>query len=183
MNPSHQIKPTEAAHTLADSQRRRNGQALVEFCFVLLGLLILVFGLVDFGRLFSTQQVMVNLTREGANLASRGTSLPDTVNAMALSATPLNIDRDGYVIVTTVQRDTNGRLTITGQQTRGGRSFSSRIGSLQQPNNVNISNAQVPQPNQTVAIAEVFYVYQAATPVGRLAGVVMPTSLYDVAYF
>jgi Flp pilus assembly protein TadG len=155
----------------------------VEFAIFLVGLLVLVFGLVDFARLFSTQQVLINLSREGANLASRGTELVDAVNAMAASATPLNIDRDGYVIITVVQRDSGNRLTIVAQQARGGRSFNSRVGSILNPTAVNMPSSEIPQRNQTATIAEVFYVFRSATPVGRLTGIVMPTSLYDIAYF
>src|SRR5689334_6984144 len=60
--------------------RQCSGQALVEFALISLVLITLLFGLIDFGRAILVRQVMVNLSREGANLASRGTSFPDTLN-------------------------------------------------------------------------------------------------------
>ena len=39
------------------------------------------------------------------------------------------------------------------------------------------------QPGKTVYITEVFYSYQPITPIGSLLGIVMPSTLYEVAYF
>lgn len=41
-----------------------------------------------------------------------------------------------------------------------------------------------PQLNQTVYVTEVFYTYKSITPVGKfLVGIVLPSQLYDVAYY
>ena len=52
--------------------RCRSGQALVEFLFVVVILMVMLFGMIDFCRAISTWQVMVNVSREGSNLAARG---------------------------------------------------------------------------------------------------------------
>ena len=42
----------------------------------------------------------------------------------------------------------------------------------------------VPQLNQTVYVTEVFYKYKPITPIGNLlTGTVLPSQLYDVAYY
>ena len=46
----------------------QKGAALVEFAFILIPLLILTFGLIEFGFLMYNQQVLTNATREGARL-------------------------------------------------------------------------------------------------------------------
>lgn len=50
--------------------RQEAGQTLVEFSLVLPILLILIFGLVDFGRAFYTWLVVTNAAREGARTAA-----------------------------------------------------------------------------------------------------------------
>ena len=159
-----------------------SGQALVEFALISVLLLSLLFGLIDFGRAILVRQVMVNLSREGANLASRGTSFADTLNALVASAHPLVIDQKGFLILTTVSRDNDGNLTITAQQSRGGTSVSSKVGQIG-GGGVTLPNNSVPAPNQTLTVSEVFYTYEAWTPIGKLVGSSMPTTLYDAAYF
>ncbi len=46
-----------------------SGQALVEFAFVLIMMLALILGLIDFARLFLQYQVMTDAAREGARKA------------------------------------------------------------------------------------------------------------------
>ena len=46
------------------------GQSLVEFTLILPVFLILLFGLVDFGRAFYTWQIVTNASREGARAAA-----------------------------------------------------------------------------------------------------------------
>ncbi|HEX3031513.1 MAG TPA: TadE/TadG family type IV pilus assembly protein [Bacillota bacterium] len=58
------------------------GQALVEMALVAPILLLLVFGIVEFGRIFNTYLVVTNAAREGARAAVVGavdTSIRDTV--------------------------------------------------------------------------------------------------------
>ena len=45
------------------------GQALVEFAFVLMMMIVLILGLVDFARVFLQYQVMTDTAREGARRA------------------------------------------------------------------------------------------------------------------
>jgi Flp pilus assembly protein TadG len=46
----------------------QKGAAMVEFALILIPLLILTFGLIEFGLLMYNQQVLTNATREGARL-------------------------------------------------------------------------------------------------------------------
>ncbi len=56
--------------------RGRDGQALAEFVLVIPILLLLVFGIVEFGLAFRTHQIVTNTAREGARIAV----LPGTMN-------------------------------------------------------------------------------------------------------
>jgi len=46
--------------------RREDGAALVEFALILPLLVLLIFGVIEFGLLFYNQQVITNASREGA---------------------------------------------------------------------------------------------------------------------
>lgn len=175
-------QPLKQKNELQFRNRGCSGQALVEFALVSLLLVALLFGLIDFGRAIMVRQVMVNLTREGSNLASRNTTLTDTLNALAVSANPLAIDQKGLIILTSVSRDATGKLSITAQQSRGGISASSKVGTTASTS-VNLPTASLPATNQTLYVTEVFYQYSPVTPVGKLINGNVPAVLYDAAFF
>jgi len=104
-----------------------SGQAAVEFAMIASVMLLLLFALIDFGRVLNCLQLMVGLSRQGSNLASRGTSLPNSAAAVVVGDGPLDITHNGEVIITSVTNTNNINL-ITGQASQGGISRSSRIG-------------------------------------------------------
>jgi Flp pilus assembly protein TadG len=53
-------------------KRRDRGSAAVEFALVLPVLLLIVFGIIDFGRLLSAQITLTGAAREGVRLAALG---------------------------------------------------------------------------------------------------------------
>ena len=57
--------------------RRLGGQSLVEFAIVLPLLLLLVFAIMDFGRLFFTQETLQHAVREAGRFAVTGRQLAD----------------------------------------------------------------------------------------------------------
>ena len=160
-------------------------------------LLVLVFGAIDFARAIYLRQLLVNLTRETANLEVRGTgdtTVQIMTNALAaaiqeaqplldLSSTSVN----GKVIITAV---TNfGAGTIVSQQYFSGTLAGA---SLVGPNG--ITNAAVlPKTgattilpaNRAVYAAEIYYKFTPITPIGKLlfGTAQAPWSMYDAAYF
>ncbi len=66
----------EQAQSHADSARRRRkterGQSFTEFALLAPVAIILMAGLVDFGRIIMAQQVIINAAREGARQATLG---------------------------------------------------------------------------------------------------------------
>jgi len=158
------------------------GQALLEFALVLSILITLVFGLIDFSRAISVKQVLTNLSREGSNLASRGTPLANAMKAVVAGATPLNINTSGRVFISSVT-NVGGAFVIQDQVTTGGISATSKVGSIGGVATLPTTSTAFPQPTQTVYVTEVFYLYTATTPIGKLTNLVMPSQLYDAAYF
>jgi Flp pilus assembly protein TadG len=179
---------------LHSKSRSRSGQALVEFTLVCFMLLVLIFGLIDFGRALSTWQVMVNISREGSNLASRSTGtstdsvISNAIGTVITNAVPLNMMTQGEVIITAVYN--NGTNFVVTDQIREGALTTASIvapgGTGATPSKWPISfttPGTFPQSNQTCYVTEVYYTYSAVTPIGKLLGFTLPSTLYDAAYF
>ncbi|WUR13306.1 TadE/TadG family type IV pilus assembly protein [[Empedobacter] haloabium] len=87
--------------------KRQRGIAAVEFALLLPFLLFLLFGVIDGARALQANIIVVNLSREGANLVSRGniqleTNSQDIIYALMASAPPLNVNQRGMMIITRV---------------------------------------------------------------------------------
>jgi Flp pilus assembly protein TadG len=167
------------------SRRSQSGQAFIEFTFVALMMFIMLFGLIDFSRFLYEREVMVNLSREGSNLASRGTSITGTVSAVVLASNPLNLTNTGAGVIVTAVTNYGSGFQISEQLATGGiTSASSKIGNgagtaATLPANV----INLPPANQTLYITEVFCTYHPVTPIGKLLQVTLPPTNYDAAYF
>jgi len=149
-------------------------------------LCLVVFAIVDYGRVLNDEQIMVSLSRQGSNMASRGATLSVAANAVVQGSAPLNLASAGQVTITSVARVSNTD-TITGQVTvTSGASTASKIGT-------GVGNkATVPavvddifskNAGQTVYITEVYYPFQQITPLAVMWKLVLPSTLYQVAYF
>lgn len=84
--------------------RNHRGAAIVEFCLVLPILLVIVFAIIDFGRLVQARFIITSLAREGGNLASRGIdSGTDLITMLQSGATPLNMINSGKICISSIQ--------------------------------------------------------------------------------
>lgn len=175
MTQRHQNKPKNGVPD-ADT-----GQALVEFAISAAMMLTLLFGLIDFGRAIYCEEIITNLTGEGSSMASRGTSLTNTAAAVVAASGPLALDSDGQVIVSSVFNN-NGKIQLSGQASQGGIGATSRVGVVI-GGNASVPAVVVPQVNQTIYVTEVFYKFQTITPIGNFLTPLLPSRLYDVAYY
>lgn len=87
--------------------RRADGLAAVEFALVLPILLILLLCVVDFGRAIQAEMILLNLSREGANLSSRGalslqSSSQAIIESLVSTAPPLDMGGRGMIYITRV---------------------------------------------------------------------------------
>ncbi len=62
--------------------RRRRGAAVVEFAIVVPLLLLMVLGIIEFGRMIMVQQILTNASREGARRAILEQSTADRVKTL-----------------------------------------------------------------------------------------------------
>lgn len=164
---------------------RQSGQAMLEFACMVTVALIVLFGLIDFGRALFDLKVMTGLSRQGGNLASRGSSVSEAASAVIAGQAPLNFSSYGEVIVTSIQ-DNKGAYTITGQSILGGMSpaQASRVGTGVGATATLPASAQgMMQSGTSIYVAEIFYSFQPITPIGNFMKLAMPSTLYEVAYF
>lgn len=73
---------------LADYIRNNRGQSLVEFALVLPVLTLLVFGIIDYGRLFNEFLVISHASREGARAGIVSAATLSVVSTAVKSAAP-----------------------------------------------------------------------------------------------
>jgi hypothetical protein len=89
------------------AQRAARGIAAVEFAIVLPLLALLLFMVVDLSRAIQAKIILLNISREGANLASRATSdlsgsSQTIMNALAASTPPLDMNKRGMIYITKI---------------------------------------------------------------------------------
>ncbi|TFW73083.1 hypothetical protein C3Y98_01630 [Methylotenera oryzisoli] len=79
------------------------GQSLIELAILLPLLLMLVFGVIDYARAIQFNNILVAMSREGANLASRTSALPqDIIRALNVTADPLVMNTRGRIFITRI---------------------------------------------------------------------------------
>ena len=170
-----------------------NGQALVEFAVVTVILIVLIFGAIDFGRAIYMRQVLINLSRETANLEARGTGsttmeiMTNALGAAIQEALPMALNSsNGYVVVTAVTNFGAG-FTISQQYNAGSLpGATSRVGTSTNRGNTAAlpsTSVSILPANRTVYVAEVYYKFVAITPVGNFIKGILPKQFYDAAYF
>lgn len=94
------------------ARRGERAQATVELALVLPVLLLLVLGIVEFGRLYSDQLILQNAAREGVRVAAVGGSDSQVRDRVLASAPGL----DPNALAVTVTRDTASKLVTVSLQ-------------------------------------------------------------------
>lgn len=114
-----------------------DGAAAIEFALMLPILVVMLFGVVDFGRFVHARLVITNLSREGGSLASRDIKSGDDLIAMLQSSSsPLDLKNErGRICISRVDAgtgDADGDIepTIGAQFTGGGLDISCTTGSV-----------------------------------------------------
>lgn len=92
-------------HAPVRSRRRSRGIAAVELALVLPVLMLLLFMVADLSRGIQAKIILLNISREGANLSSRSTSdlvgsSQGIMDALAASTPPLDMNKRGMIYIT-----------------------------------------------------------------------------------
>jgi Flp pilus assembly protein TadG len=158
----------------------RRGQAAVELALVAPILLMLFVGIIEFGRAFETVQALSGLSREGANLAGRGTELDDAVAVTMANGQDISLATRGGVIASRVARQANGMI-VEDQIASSGYGGRSRYGAKG-----GVATGLVATnftTGQTIHIVEVFYRFSTVTPFTAVTRAVLPQELYERTVF
>jgi Flp pilus assembly protein TadG len=172
----------------------KSGQAAVEFAFCVTLILLFMCSAIDFGRALYDLQVLAELSRQGSNLASRGTgttacdSLCTSAADLVAGDSGLGLGTNGRVIVTEFSQTkpvAGGNYTVV-EQTKSttGIGATSKVAPAGS-GSVVIAGAPALQTGQKLYSTEVFYSFSPATGIGAMTNgaVGLPTQLYDIAYF
>jgi len=183
------------------------GQSLVEMAIILPLLVVVVLGVVEVSYALLDQHVVTKLTREGSNLISRDTSLPDAAAVLkAMSSAPVNFDTRSRLVFSVIRKGATTGTSNFGQdilyqrlefgalaassvlQTKGSSTFG--------PPDYQATNADtntglqlkglpaglVVGTGSMVYVTEVWTKHELITPFDKF-GVKVPQVLYSIAYF
>jgi Flp pilus assembly protein TadG len=162
-----------------------SGVALGEFAIILPLLLVVLLGVVDLGRLMSGYQTLNDLSREAANLVSRGASMDAAVAAIGISNTgPVDVVGNGAIIISTLTRRSDGDSTPwVVDQFRSGTiaGSASRVGSEGGP--ARMPNVDALETGVTVMAVELVHGFEPLFPIDALGLDLYPEVLYEAAFF
>lgn len=185
------------------------GQALVEFAFIVPLLVVLALGVVEVSYALLDQHVVTKLTREGSNLISRDTSLQDAATAMkSMSSRPLDFNNGSRLIFSVLKKGaTTGTTnydkvilyqryeygTLAGVKsaltTKGSGAFrgAPEYEAINSDTDASLQLSNLP-PNLALVrggmlyVTEIYTKHPVITPLDRF-GIKVPSTLYSVAYF
>ncbi len=160
---------------LSRSLRCEKGQALMEAAIALPVLLLILLALIESGNGLSVKHKMAVLSREGANIASRGSSLQETLDVVMNQGSDIDLSGSGGAIVTRIMV-MGGVPSIESQLAYPGYEAKSRIGL---PDSAAVVLSGVPfTEGQVLYAVEIIFNYQAMTPLAA----VFPRGFTDEVY-
>ncbi len=81
-----------------------SGQSMIELAMILPILLLLCFGAAELSHAILFNNILINMSREGANLASRTTQSPQfIIDALNHTSAPLQMDAQGMIYISRVK--------------------------------------------------------------------------------
>jgi len=165
---------------LARLSRSDSGQGIVEFALSLPIILMILLGMVEFSNAYDRIHGLAGLSREGANIAARGTALSEVLTTVMANGETLKLPANGGAIVSrlVVQQ---GQPIVMAQIATDGYEQKSQLAD----NDVAaewIAMAGFAEGSTHYSV-EVFLTYEPITPLAALYKAVAPSVLYERAVF
>jgi len=169
-----------AARGLARLLPSDSGQGVAEFALALPIILIILLGMVEFSNAYDRVHGLAGLSREGANIAARGTALSEVLTTVVANGETLDMGANGGAIVSrlVVQQ---GQPVVMAQIATDGYDKKSRLTDADVAAKW-ISTAGFAE-GSTHFTVEVFLTYEPLTPLSVLYQAVTPDVLYERAVF
>jgi hypothetical protein len=176
---AHKNNRRQVRALFAGTLQDHRGASLLELALLLPILVVLLFGIIDLGRLIHARLVVTNVSREGGSLACRDLkSETNIISLLQSSATPFNLQSQGHIFITKIgaaDLDVNHSLPwIISIDDGGSLSATSSIGGVEGGNlqsglsSAMMSHLTLDASNNThisgVTVVEVFYRYMPITP-------------------
>lgn len=158
----------------------RKGQGLVELVVALPFLILLVFGILEISRLLEQQHAISGLTREGANIASRGATLQQALESTRDAQAAGGFGTDGAVVVSRLVVD-DGLPYVVEQVASEGAGHTSRVALTDSIAAPYATSGLV--EGHSYYVVEMFLPYESHTPLERLMASLVPELLYDRTLF
>lgn len=160
--------------------RNDRGTAVVEAALVTALLGALALAVIEFGNAYSQAHTLASLSREGANIAARGTELNAAVDIVMANGGDLGLVTHGGVVGTRIDV-LDGTPEIVEQVASSGYAGRSEIGEVGEPAQ-GVATWDLIE-GQTVFVMELFLDYQELTPFASFAEIALPEVLYERAVF
>ena len=158
--------------------RCQRGQSLVEIAISLPLLLIVFLAMVELSHAYDMVHGMGSISREAANIASRGATLAEASTVALNNGRDLGVNTRGGVVVSRIEF-AGSTPRVREQITTSG--YGSRLGGVNQ--SVTALNRAGYSSGTDVYAVEVFLRYEPITPVGQWLSGLMPNVLYQRAVF
>jgi hypothetical protein len=156
-----------------------------ELAVILPVVLAVLLGIIDLGRLVTVHQALNDLSREAANLVSRGASIASAVAAVrAADDGPVDVEANGVVIISTLQRRSAGDSTpwvVDQFRTGAVAGATSRVGRVGGP--AQVPNVESLEPGVTIMAVELAHTFAPLFPVDAFGLDVYPEVIYEAAFF
>ena len=156
------------------------GQSTVEFALLAPLLLVIFMGVTEAATAYDRQHAITGLSREGANIASRGADLDEVIQVVMTNGEILDLDALGGVVASRIFVD-DGTPEIVAQVASPGFEESSKIGA--------VGSAAVPLSGvglvdgQSLHVVEIFSEYRSFTPLSGFVAAAVPEGLYSRSVF
>lgn len=166
---------------LARLLRSDSGQGVAEFALALPVILVILLGMVEFSHAYDRVHGLAGLSREGANIAARGSSLSDVLTTVVANGETLDMAGNGGAIVSRVVVE-GGQPVVMAQVASAGYEDYSRLTAADSTAANWIAMAGFAE-GSTHYTVEVFLTYEPVTPLAGLFEAVAPSVLYERAVF